>query len=349
MVNAHTPLMETLTDLCRLPGVSGWEDTVRRFIAAQARPWADHMETDPMGNLMVFRKGRTAGKTLMLCAHMDEVGVIVTGITGDGYLKFDFVGGVDRRVVIGKSVYLGEKAIPGVIGIKAHHLSKGEGQKSVPAVTDLCIDIGTDTREQAEAMVSLGTVGTFAPDSAVFGHGLFRSKAIDDRLGCAVLLELLKDQPACDTWFVFTVQEEVGTRGASTVAWHVRPDAALIVEGTTAADLPGVPAHKTICKVGSGAVLPFMDRGTLYDRRMRAMLVELAQQNAIPWQTKEMIAGGTDASAIQRSLGGIPVAGVAAPLRNIHSPASIGALSDFEAVYRIAGLFMEEFAKEKEI
>lgn len=338
-------MMETLQTLCALPGVSGREDAVRDYLMNRAMPYANQIETDPMGNLMVFRSGKRHDKTLMLCAHMDEVGVIVTGITADGYLKFDFVGGIDRRVVIGKTVFVGEQAVPGIIGIKAHHLSKGEGQKNVPGVSEMCIDIGANSREAAQTLVSLGDVGAFAPDHTRMGD-LLCAKAIDDRLGCAVLLKLLENEPPCDAWFVFTTQEEVGTRGAATAVYHVHPDAALVVEGTTAADLPGVPEHKTICKVGGGAVLPFMDRGTLYDRHLRQMLIGLADRHGIPWQTKELIAGGTDASVIQRSLGGIPVAGIAAPLRNIHSPASIGAVSDFEAVYRLTELFLEEYAQE---
>lgn len=338
-------MIETLQVLCALPGVSGREDAVRDYLTERALPYADKLETDPMGNLMVFRSGKRHDKTLMLCAHMDEVGVTITGITADGYLKFDFVGGIDRRVVIGKPVFIGDASIPGIIGIKAHHLSKGEGQKNVPGVSEMCIDIGAKNREEAAKLVALGDVGTFAPDCTPMGN-LLCAKAIDDRLGCAVLMKLMEKEPPCDTWFVFTSQEEVGTRGAATSVYHVRPDAALVVEGTTAADLPGVPEHKTICKVGGGAVLPFMDRGTLYDRHLRQMLIDLAERNGIPWQTKQMIAGGTDASVIQRSLGGIPVAGIAAPLRNIHSPASIGADSDFEAVYRLTELFLEEYAQE---
>jgi len=276
---------------------------------------------------------------------MDEVGIIVTGITPDGYLKFDFVGGIDRRVVIGKQVFLGTQNIPGIIGIKAHHLSSSDERTNVPSVTSLCIDIGAENAQQAEGLVTLGDIGTFAPNLARFGDGLFCGKAIDDRLGCTVLLRRMVEKPPCDTWFVFTVQEEVGTRGAGPAVWRVRPDAALVVEGTTAADLPGVPDHKMICKVGQGAVLPFMDRGTLYDRKLRQTLINLAEKHGIPWQTKQMIAGGTDASAIQRSLGGIPVAGIAAPLRNIHSPASIGSMADFEAVDRLTALFQEEYAR----
>lgn len=339
-------MIETLVTLCGLSGVSGREDEVREYLLSRALPLADQIETDPMGNLMVFRRGKSREKTLMLCAHMDEVGVIVTGITPEGYLKFDFIGGVDRRIMIGKSIELGERKIPGVIGIKAHHLSKGEKQKSVPDVREMYIDIGAGDAETAKKLAEPGTVGTFAPGVVRFGAGMIKAKAIDDRLGCAVLLKLMEQQPPCDTWFVFTTQEEVGTRGAVTAAYRIRPEAALIVEGTTAADIPGVPAHKTICRIGKGAVLPFMDRGTIYDRTLRNMLVALSERHQIPYQTKQMIAGGTDASVIQRSRGGIPVAGIAAPLRNIHSPASIGAVSDFEAVYRLTELFMEEYAQE---
>lgn len=336
-------MIETLETLCALPGVSGRENAVRDNLIERALPFADRIETDPMGNLMVFRSGKKQGKTLMLCAHMDEVGIIVTGITAEGYLKFDFVGGIDRRVVIGKTVFIGDAAIPGVIGIKAHHLSKGD--KSVPGVSEMYVDIGTKSREEAKALISLGDVGVFSAEQTRLGDK-FCAKAIDDRLGCAILIKLMEQQPPCDTWFVFTAQEEVGTRGAATAVYHVHPDAALVLESTTAADLPGVPEHKTICKVGGGAVLPFMDRGTLYDRHLRGILVSIANRHGIPWQTKEMIAGGTDASVIQRSLGGIPVAGVAAPLRNIHSPASVGCVADFEAVYRLTERFMEEYTWE---
>ncbi len=337
-------MIELLKTLCALPGPSGCEDAVRDYIIEYAKPYADKMETDSMGNLLVFRKGEHSDRTLMVCGHMDEVGIIITGITADGYLKFDFVGGVDRRVVIGKRVRVGEHHIPGIIGVKAFHLSKGESERVVPAVEALYIDIGAECKEDAERLVCLGDVGTFDEDVFEFG-GLLKAKAIDDRLGCAVMLKLMEKQPACDTWFVFTVQEEVGTRGAGVAAFRIRPDAALIVESTTAADLPGVDAHKTICTVGEGAVIPFMDRRTIYTKSLVKRMTQLADANGIRWQTKHMIAGGTDAGDIQRSCGGVPVVGVAAPLRNIHSPASVGSIADIESVYKLAELFLEDYAK----
>lgn len=337
-------MIELLKKLCALSGPSGREERVREYIEQYAKPYADEMFTDPMGNLHVFRKGSVSDRVLMVCAHMDEVGLIVTGITNDGYLKFDFVGGVDRRVVIGKRVWMGEHNIPGVIGVKAYHLCKGEADKSVPPVSALYVDIGMETREDAEKLISLGDVGCFDPDVFEFG-GMLKAKALDDRLGCAVCMKLLAQQPACDTWFVFTCQEEVGARGAGTAAFRIRPDAALIIEGTTAADLPGVAAHKTICKPGNGVVIPFMDRNTIYDQKLYRAMTALADENGIKWQTKQMIAGGTDACNIQRSRGGVPVVGIAAALRNIHSPACVGSIADFEAIYCLADLFMKEYSK----
>ena len=337
-------MIELLKTLCALRGPSGREERVRDYIEAYAKPYADEIFTDPMGNLHVFRKGVVSDRTLMVCGHMDEVGLIVTGITADGYLKFDFVGGVDRRVVIGKRVWMGEHQIPGVIGVKAYHLCKGEADKFVPSVDSMYVDIGAESKEEAEKYISLGDVGCFDPDVFEFG-GMLKAKALDDRLGCAVCMKLLEQQPPCDTWFVFTCQEEVGARGAGTAAFRIQPDAALVLEATTAADLPGIPSHKTICKPGHGVVIPFMDKGTIYNRKFFDTMTKLADANGIKWQTKQMIAGGTDGSSIQRSRSGVPVVGLAAALRNIHSPASVVSIDDFMGVYKLAQLFMNEYAK----
>ena len=337
-------MIELLKELCAISGPSGREERVRDYIEVYAKPYADKMLTDPMGNLHVFRKGEASDRTLMVCAHMDEVGLIITGITQDGYLKFDFVGGVDRRVVIGKRVWVGEHHIPGIIGQKAYHLCKGEADKTVPPVSAMYVDIGAESKEAAEKLVSLGDIGCFDPDVFEVG-GMLKAKALDDRVGCAVCMKLLEQQPPCDTWFVFTCQEEVGARGAAAAAFRVKPDAALILEGTTAADLPGIPEHKTICKPGNGVVIPFMDKSTIYNRDFHVRVTALADANGIKWQTKQVIAGGTDAGNIQRSCGGVPVVGLAAALRNIHSPACIGSIADFHGMYQLAELFMKDFSK----
>ena len=338
-------MLELIKTLCALPGPSGCEDAVRDFIRAQAEPYADKVETDPMGNLFIYRAGKKhLPKPVMLCAHMDEVGLIVKKITEDGMLKFGFVGGVDPRVVIGRTVRFGETR--GVVGIKAVHLSTASERKTAPKTKDLYIDIGATSKKAAEAKVSLGDYGVFDSEIVEFGDGLLKAKALDDRLGCAVLLTLLREEPPVDTWFVFTAQEEVGTRGAATAAFRLEPDFCLVVEGTTAADLAEVPEAQQVCALRRGAVIPFMDRGTIYDRELFELLRDAAEERGIPWQTKQMVAGGTDAGRIHKSGAGVRTAGLAAPLRYIHSPSSVAAISDLACVLELARAFLELIGKE---
>lgn len=340
-------MLDTVKTLCYLSGVSGCEDEVRDYILERALPYATEVSTDSMGNLLIFKAGaRSGGRTVMLSAHMDEVGAIITGISDDGYLRFDFAGGIDRRVVIGKKVFVGENRVPGVIGIKAYHLVHGDEEKSVPKVSSMYIDIGASTSDEAKALVSLGDCAVFDDSVVEFGDGYLKAKAIDDRVGCAVMLKLLESDLPCDCWFAFTVQEEVGTRGAQTAAYRLAPDIALVLEGTTAADLPEVEDKKRICAPGNGPVIPFMDKGTIYDRRLCAKLTRLADENGIKWQTKQLIAGGTDASAIQRSRAGVATAAISCAIRNIHSPACIAKTSDFDAMLELAKLFLADISKE---
>ena len=334
-------MIDLLKELCRLSGVSGDEDRVRDFIRAQAAPYASSIRTDALGNLIVFKKGRKAtGNKLLLAAHMDEVGIIITRITDEGFLKFDFVGGVDRRVAIGKPVRIGDRQIPGIIGLKAIHLVSREEMKKVPKTDALYIDIGCKDREAAEKLVSLGDYGCFVGEPEEFGQGFLKSKAIDDRVGCAILLELLKEDLPLDVTFAFTAQEEVGTRGAFAAAFSVTPEVALVLETTTAADLPGVENHRKVCAPGKGPVISYMDGGTIYDRRLFEDLRRLAQDNGIPWQTKEYIAGGNDARTIQRTKSGVRVAALSAAVRYLHAPASVGSLSDFEHMLNLTRLFL---------
>lgn len=334
-------MLDTVKTLCYLSGVSGAETEVRDYILERALPYADEMETDSMGNLLIFKKGRvTPARSLMLCAHMDEVGLIVTGITDEGNLRFDCVGGIDRRVLIGKHIFVGHERVHGVIGIKACHLVSKEEEKNVPKVSDMYIDIGAKDKAEAEAQIALGDRGVFEDSILEFGEGYLKAKALDDRLGCAVMLKLLEEDLPRDTWFVFTVQEEVGTRGAFAATFRLKPDIALVLEGTTAADLPGVENGKHICRLGEGVVLPFMDGGAIYDAELRGLLIKLAEENGIKWQTKELIAGGTDASAIQRSGAGARTALIAAGIRNIHTPVSVANIRDLQNVLNLARLFL---------
>lgn len=339
-------MLNTLKKLCLLSGVSGDEGAVRDYISERARPRADSVRTDAVGNLIVFKKGnKPTGNKLMLCAHMDEVGVIVTHITDEGFLRFGFVGGVDRRVAIGKPVVIGKNKVPGVIGLKAVHLVSREERKKVPKTESLYIDIGARDREAAGRLVEPGDYGSFVCEPEAFGDGLFKARAIDDRVGCAVLLKLLEEDLPLDVTFAFTAQEEVGTRGAFGAAFSVTPEVALVLETTTAADLPGVEGHRRVCAPGKGPVISYMDGGTIYDRELFETLRRLSVENGIPWQTKEYIAGGNDARAVQRTRAGVRVAAVSAATRYLHAPASVGSVADFENMLRLTRLFLAELAR----
>ena len=338
-------MLDTLKTLCYLSGVSGLEDEVRDYILERCLPHADSITTDPMGNLIVFKKGaKSTAQKLMVCAHMDEVGLIVTGINDEGYLRFSNVGGIDRRVLIGKKVFVGPERMPGIIGIKPIHMVKGDESSSVPKLDDLYIDIGAADKESAEKHVALGDFCSFDDTVVEFGSDYLKAKAIDDRVGCAAMLKLIESQLPCDVWFVFTVQEELGARGASVGSFSVAPDIALILEGTTATDLPGIEEAKRMCTAGEGVVIPFMDGGAVYDRKLYSILSGLADEAGIKWQTKTRIGGGTDGYAIQRSRSGVHTAALSCAVRNIHSPVCVVKKSECEDLLALAKIFIEKFA-----
>lgn len=340
-------MKETLKQLCALPGVSSYEDAVRDYITQQAKPYADTIRVDAMGNLIVFKKGvKSTGNKLMFCAHMDEVGLMVRSITEDGYLKFVCIGGIDRRVLLGKQVRVGARGVPGVIGLKAIHMTTAEERKKVPKLEDYYIDIGASTRQEAEEMVEPGDPCVFISDCVEFGNEFLKSKALDDRVGCAVLLELLRRELPMDITFVFTVQEEVGSRGAFGAAFSITPEIAVVIEGTTAADIPTQDPQAQICWCGKGPVLSWMDGGTIYDRVLFETLRQLATEHQIPWQMKHYVAGSTDARAIQRTKSGVRVAGISAPVRYLHAPSSAVKLGDVEHLLDLLWLFLQSIAQE---
>lgn len=339
-------MIETLKTLCALSGVSSREDQVRDYIRRRVEPHADSVRVDTLGNLIVFKRGaKAAGNKLMLCAHMDEVGLIVKSVTDEGYLKFGCVGGIDRRILLGKRVTVGEKALPGVVGLKAIHLTTAEERKKVPKLTDLYIDIGAKDREEALAQVELGDICTFAGDVAEFGSGMLKAKAIDDRVGCAVMVKLLEEELPMDCTFAFTVMEELGTRGAFGAAFSVTPEAALVLEGTTAADVPALEPDRQVCWPGKGPVLSWMDGGTIYDRELFELLRSLAEENRLPWQMKHYVSGGTDARTVQRTKAGVRVAGISAAVRYLHAPSSVCSISDTEQMLTLARLFIRAMAE----
>ncbi len=336
-------MLDTLRTLCTLDGTSGHEDKIREFIISRL-PADCEYRTDALGNLIVFKKGKQDAKNrVMLAAHMDEVGVIVTHIDADGFLKFTTVGGITPGVLVGRTVRF-ENGTVGVMGIKPIHLCEKSEEGNLPSTDKMYIDIGVDSREEAEKYVSLGDVAVFNEEFISLGENKVCSKALDDRMGCCVLLTLLHEEIAADAYFVFTVQEEIGLRGAGTAAFQVAPDFCIVLEGTTAADLPDAEEHKKVCIQGNGAAVSFMDRSTLYPPKLYKRATELAKENGIPVQTKTVVAGGNDAGAIHKAGAGVQVLTVNVPCRYIHSASSVADLRDYDSVLKLTRLLIGEFA-----
>lgn len=324
--------MELLKKLCLTDGVSSGEDKVRELIISEIKDHADSIETDSSGNLIVFKKGEQQPKhKLLLSAHMDEVGFIVTHANADGTLCVDEVGGIDRRVILGKKVRLCESDIYGVFGVKPIHLSNGDEAGKIPKLSDMYIDIGAKDKSDAENHVVIGELAAFEGYYEENEQAII-AKALDDRAGCAVLIELIKSELPYDMYFTFVVQEEVGLRGAKTAAYTVAPEFAIVVETTTAADIPGVEESKRVCKLGEGAVISFMDRRTLYDKQLYKKTFSAAQKAGVKAQAKQAVAGGNDSGVISTTKGGVRTIAVSLPCRYLHSAHTVAYKEDLIAV-----------------
>lgn len=325
-----------LKELCLTNGISGDESTVRDIILAEINNYADEINIDPLGNILVLKKGKEIpDKKLLISAHMDEVGFIVTEITSEGLIKFDEVGGIDRRVVLGDRVVIGKNNLNGVVMVKPIHLSKGEEQTAIPSYSDMYIDIGANSKEEAEQYINYGDSINFASFYQNNGETIM-SKAIDDRAGCCMMIEMIKSELPYDMYFSFVVQEEVGLRGATTAAYTVNPDFAIVLESTTACDVPGVEDAKQVCKVGYGAVVSFMDKRTIYDKKLVSLAFDIANQNNWNVQYKKAVAGGNDAGAIQKARNGVRTIALSIPCRYLHSPIGLISVKDYEDTYNVA-------------
>lgn len=334
-----------LKKLCEADGVSGNEGRIREIIIDEIKPYADKITVDIMGNLIAFKKGKNSDKKIMLCAHMDEVGFIVSEITQSGYLKFQTVGGIDARVLIGKRVRICKNGLSGVIALKAVHLQSKAERENAPKEKDLYIDIGAKSKEDAEKYVSLGDYAAFDTEFDDFGNGFYKGKAFDDRCGCAIMTEAIRRECCFDTYFCFTVQEECGCRGAQICANRIGADAAMVLEATTCADVSGVPAHLEVTTQKGGAAISLLDRGSCSDAELTKRLVELCGRENVCVQYKRTTMGGNDARAIQTAVGGTLTCAVSVPCRYLHSPVGVVSEIDYEAAGKVAELFVTK-AKE---
>lgn len=329
-------MIELLKRLCAIDGASGNEAAVREFIICEIKNYCEY-SVDNIGNIIAFKKGKNESKRrIMIDAHTDEVGLIITSITPDGFLRFKTLGGIDTAVLMMRRVLINGK-VNGVIGGKPHHLDKSASK--LPAADSLYIDIGATSREEAEAVVSLGDTAVMCSDFTVNDDKII-SKALDDRIGCAILIKLLKEESEYDFYASFSVQEELGLRGARVAAYSINPESAIILEGTTAADIAGVDEEKSVCNLGAGAAVSFMDGATSYDRDY----YNAALESGLPVQVKRAVSGGNNSGAVHLSREGVKTIAISVPCRYIHSANSVADSCDIDAAYSLAKYMLQKIA-----
>lgn len=341
-------MLNLLQRLCPLSGVSSRETPVREVIRTLAEPYVDASRTDAFGNLILFKRGAvSAPNGVLLDAGMDETGVMVSGFTDSGYLRFQCVGDLDRRNLLGKRVYLGPNRVLGVFGMKPIHLSTREERKTIPKEKELYLDIGCTSRKEAEVQIPLGTVGVFDGTCGPMGNGLFYGKALRSRTSCAVLLQLLQEDLPVDVTFVFSAQREVGARGAFGSAFSQRPQLALTLDGCPADDLPE-NHHTPTCALGKGPVLSRHCPRTVLDRGLFELLRNCAEANGIPWQVQGNTPSQQSAGIYATRASGCPTAALSIPVRYQKAPLGLVSLEDCQWALELTRSFLTQVAERIE-
>ena len=311
-----------LKEICEAPGAPGFEQEIRALVLKTVTPLVDEVEIDNMGNLIAVKKAKEnpEGKKVMVAAHMDEIGFIVTHIDDEGFLRFHTLGGFDPKTLTAQRVIVhGKKDLIGVMGTKPIHVMTAEEKTKLPKNTDYFIDMGLKKGE-VEKFVTIGDPVTRERELIEMGNCV-NCKSIDNRVSVFILIEALrklKDIPY-DVYGVFTVQEEVGIRGASVAAQAINPDFGLGLDTTIAFDLPGAQPHEKVTSLGAGAAIKIMDASAICDYRMVAYLKEIAEKNNIRWQPEVLTAGGTDTAGVQRRGKNGAISGaISIPTRHLH-------------------------------
>lgn len=335
-----------LERLCNACGLAGQEDEVRDLLREELQAHVDQIWTDALGNL-IMRKGNGPTR-IMLDAHMDEVGFLVGEITEKGFLKLKKVGGLDDRVLPGRAVWVGPQRIPAVIGAKAFHLTGGDERNKVLPFGEMAIDLGCTSKAEAEALgIELGAPVYFATAAERWGEGILKAKAIDDRVGCYIAAEILKQPvPEGVTLLVsFSVQEEVGLRGAKVSAYNLQPHVGIALESTVAADVAAVSPGDTVTNMGEGPAITLYDAAGIPNLEVQQGLIQVAQQHGIKHQFRRVVGGGNDAGAIALQGGGAPVCAVSIPTRYFHTNAALCNLDDVQAAIDLVSAYITGLAK----
>ena len=312
--------IKLLKNICETPGAPGFENGVRNLVLKEIENCVDDINIDNMGNVVALKKGKDDTKSVMICAHMDEIGFIVTHINDKGFLKFHPLGGFDPKTLTSQRVIVhGKKNLVGVMGSKPIHVMTTEEKNRVPKIQDYYIDLGLE-KSEVDKIVKVGDPVTRERGLIEMGNCV-NCKSLDNRISVFVLIEALKKikTPDFNTYAVFTVQEEVGIRGAQVATQKIKPDFGFGLDTTIAYDVPGAAEHEKITSLGKGVAIKIMDASTICDTRMVQFMRNTANAHNIQWQNEILTAGGTDTASIQRMTPGGSIAGAfSIPTRHIH-------------------------------
>lgn len=327
-------LMKKLSDV---QGISGFEEDVAKIIEDELKNCTDNIETDALGNIIAFKKGKKNAPKVMLASHMDEIGLMVKYVDDNGFIGFSKVGGINDQMLLNQTVYIqtNDKKVYGVIGSKPPHVTKPEERKKVTAHTDMFIDIGAKDKEEALEMISIGDPIIFNHTYAELPNNLITGKALDNRIGCLIMIEVMKRiKTDANVYGVGTVQEEVGLKGAKTSAFKINPDIALALDVTLSGDHPGIKESEAPVVIGKGPAVILSDasgRGIITPPKVKNWLIDTSKKHDLKIQLEVSEGGTTDATAIHLTREGIPTGVVSVPTRYIHSPVSVASLEDIEA------------------
>ncbi|MFC4874494.1 M42 family metallopeptidase [Negadavirga shengliensis] len=334
-----------LKNICEVPGAPGFEKKIRDFVLGEVEPLVDEVKVDNLGNVVAVKYGNKNpdNKRVMVAAHMDEIGFIVTHIDEDGFLRFHPLGGFDPKTLTSQRVIVhGKKDLIGVMGSKPIHVMTADEKNKLPQLTDYFIDLGMDKKD-VEKFVKVGDPIT--RERALIEMGdCVNCKSLDNRVAVFILLESLRGlkNPAYDVYATFTVQEEVGLRGASVSAHHINPDFGIALDTTIAYDVPGASAHEKITSLGKGTAIKVMDASTICDYRMVEFMKQTADKAKIKWQPEILTAGGTDTAGVQRMGKQGAIAGaISIPTRHLHQVIEMAHKEDIAASIQLLTACLE--------
>lgn len=329
-------MKDLVLDITGIFGPSGDEELIRNFISELVSEYADEIKTDALGNLIVHKKG--PGKKIMLAAHMDQIGLMATAVEESGYVRFAPIGGVSPSTLVNQKVVFKN----GVIGVVS---MEGKDCTASGPISKFFIDIGTGSREETEELISPGDNCIFYAPAVELANDIISSPYLDNRVSCAVLIEVLRSLKALqyDTYFVFTTQEEVGLRGAKAAAFGIMPDLGIAIDVTGTGDIIN-PAHIMSVKLGAGPTVKIKDASVICSPMVRRLLEQTAEKHQIPYQPEILEYGGTDTASIQLTGAGIPAGCISIPTRYIHSMSETCSMSDVENAARLLTALLEEGA-----